>query len=275
MKTCKKCGKEFPTRMTIDGKSRNLMGRNYCIECSPFGSRRAGKVEHCKMIGQSPIWRMPTEEFRDLVKTSNSLTEILKVFGMKAPGGNMKTLKRRLEFDKIDFSHIPIGNGANKGRKFPERSIPLEQVMTEHSTYNRGSLKKRLLKDGILKNECSECKLGTELNGKEIVLNLDHRNGVQDDNRQENLRLLCPNCKSQTSTFGSRNKKQKQYNCQKCGRQITKHSKHVMCLFCVNAKQRRTVRPDDAVLKQQIAELGYCGAARLYGVSDNAIRKWI
>lgn len=44
-------------------------------------------------------------------------------------------------------------------------------------------------------------------NGKPLILTLDHRNGISNDHRLENLRWLCPNCNSQTETFCGRRKK--------------------------------------------------------------------
>ena len=40
--------------------------------------------------------------------------------------------------------------------------------------------------------------------GKRLVLHVDHVNGINNDNRLPNLRFLCPNCHSQTPTFGNR-----------------------------------------------------------------------
>ena len=42
--------------------------------------------------------------------------------------------------------------------------------------------------------------------GKKIVLQLDHINGINTDNTIKNLRFLCPNCHSQTPTFGNKNR---------------------------------------------------------------------
>ncbi|MGH7716883.1 MAG: HNH endonuclease signature motif containing protein [Vulcanimicrobiaceae bacterium] len=80
---------------------------------------------------------------------------------------------------------------------------PLERVPSEAKC--RTNLKRRLLEGGILKNECSECGL-SEWRSKPLSIQIDHVNGIREDNRIENLRMLCPNCHSQTDTFASRNR---------------------------------------------------------------------
>ncbi|HET9392519.1 MAG TPA: HNH endonuclease signature motif containing protein [Candidatus Rubrimentiphilum sp.] len=69
---------------------------------------------------------------------------------------------------------------------------------------NRSAIKRRLLKEGILKNECSRCGI-SEWRGKPLSIQIDHINGINDDYRLENLRMLCPNCHSLTPTHGRRN----------------------------------------------------------------------
>ena len=76
----------------------------------------------------------------------------------------------------------------------------------KHPQYSTRNLKERLIKEGILTKICSECGITDEWNNKPITLQLDHINGVRDDHRLENLRLLCPNCHSQTDTYCGRNK---------------------------------------------------------------------
>jgi hypothetical protein len=104
---------------------------------------------------------------------------------------------------------------------------------------------------------------------------LDHINGINDDNKLENLRIVCPNCNATLEThckgYKKSNKRNKNY-C-KCGKEIYKKSKK--CLTC-NAKDNRKVeRPPYEQLLDEIKELGYTGTGEKYGVSDNAIRKWI
>lgn len=69
---------------------------------------------------------------------------------------------------------------------------------------NRSAIKRRLLKDGILKNQCSRCGI-SEWQGKPLSIQIDHINGVNDDYRLENLRMLCANCHALTPTHGRRN----------------------------------------------------------------------
>lgn len=72
------------------------------------------------------------------------------------------------------------------------------------NTTTRWQARRRLLDEGLLRLRCYECGI-SEWFGQPLSLHLDHINGVKNDHRIENLRMLCPNCHSQTETFGGRN----------------------------------------------------------------------
>ena len=73
--------------------------------------------------------------------------------------------------------------------------------------FNKGTLwSKRMgtyLKE-IRGNKCEVCGI-TEHNGKPITFQIDHINGDRTDNRYDNLKVICPNCHSQTETYGIKN----------------------------------------------------------------------
>lgn len=89
--------------------------------------------------------------------------------------------------------------------EYVRKTIPLEEILAGlHPAYGTGHLKRRLLASGLLTAECSICKQGPCWQDAELVLQLDHRNGDSADHRLENLRIVCPNCHSQTDTFAGR-----------------------------------------------------------------------
>jgi len=226
----------------------------------------------------NPIWQIPLDELKKITAESSSLAVIFKHFKMSSASANYRVLKQRLSEEEINYSHISLGVGSNKGRKFHGMGVPLSEVMVENSSYHRGSLKKRLIKNGMLKNKCAICDLEPIWQDKKLVMVIDHINGKGNDHRLENLRLLCPNCNSQTPTFSGRHRK-KRYYCKECGEgKKTKNGE--LCSSCsarINGFERRKVknRPSTEQLLKEIEETNYCAVGKKYGVSDNAIRKWL
>tara|TARA_B110000967_G_C18436654_1_gene341181 strand:- start:49 stop:483 length:435 start_codon:yes stop_codon:yes gene_type:complete len=102
-------------------------------------------------------------------------------------------------------------NQSGKGitKKKSSGFFKLEDIFEgKHPQYPTNHLKNRLYVAGIKERKCEECGI-EEWNGKKIIHQLDHVNGISTDNRLENLKVLCPNCHSQTDTFCGKNKSRK------------------------------------------------------------------
>lgn len=83
---------------------------------------------------------------------------------------------------------------------------PDEKVFIENSSYVRKCLRGRILKFKLIEYKCALCGLGPEWYDKPMPLILDHINGINNDNRLENLRFICSNCDSTLPTYKSRNR---------------------------------------------------------------------
>jgi hypothetical protein len=155
------------------------------------------------------------ELLEPIVSKSKSIADVIRALGLVEKGGNYRTIARNIDKFSIDASHF-TGQGWAKGRSKSSCSIVagVARSITKHSIEN--SLKYgtsvssrtlyRLVKEAGLIEECARCGLGTEWNSKPIRLQVDHINGNSYDNQIRNLRFLCPNCHTQTSTFGNKNK---------------------------------------------------------------------
>lgn len=151
----------------------------------------------------SILWIVSKEQYQNLIKQSSSLSEILRKLNLNPKGGNIHTLKKVLNEYGLDYSNIKLGLNSNKERLNLQHrpKIPNEKLFVKNSKFSRAAVKKRILKENLIPYKCKCCGLGPIWNGKELVLVLDHINGINNDHRLENLRFLCPNCNAQQDTF--------------------------------------------------------------------------
>jgi 5-methylcytosine-specific restriction endonuclease McrA len=119
-------------------------------------------------------------------------------------GHSFRECQRRFGFSNASW------HKATKGGEIIARrpGMPIERLLS--GPRNRHHVKLRLLRAGLLKNECKHCGL-TDWRGKPLTMHIDHINGVKDDHRLENLRMLCPNCHAQTETYGGRNARRRRH----------------------------------------------------------------
>ena len=145
------------------------------------------------------------EQLREAVKESRSIRQVLGKVGLVEAGGNYAIIKWWIKKYGIDNSHF-TGRGYLKGKSHGwSKKIDLADILVENSNYQSNNLRKRLIKVGLLKEECRSCN-GTKWLGKNMPLELEHINGNKFDNRIENLELLCPNCHAFTTTYRGKNK---------------------------------------------------------------------
>lgn len=220
------------------------------------------------------------EELIDIVSKSSCMRDVVKKLGYSCnSGSNYSTIRKRLEKYNISTEHFCY-------KKPQERSR--DNIFIYNSTASQATLRRWYLKESD-SSRCEICGQNIQWNGKQLTMILDHINGNKKDNRLCNLRWICPNCDSQLDTYAGRNLKNLNRNlykanncCIDCGKIISK--KAIRCIKCNNKLRIDAIdnsirkvsnRPNKEDLYNIILQNpNFSNIGNLYGVSDNAIRKW-
>ncbi len=244
--------------------------------------------------------RYTESQARRAIAESRSWAEALRKLHYCHTGGNPRTLKKYAGLWGISTGHFdPTAAPREALRRNGMRvQLPLEQILVRGSSYSRSNLKRRLFTEGLKEPVCEMCGQDELWRGQPMGLILDHVNGVRNDNRLQNLRILCPNCAATLDTHCGRNGKVVPFTreCLRCGRRFrVKYRTHRYCCrecgirwsrkeAAVEGRgqfgrptplRRKVERPPYDQLLREIEETSYLAVGRKYGVSDNAIRKWV
>jgi hypothetical protein len=221
-------------------------------------------------------WKM--ENLKQIIEESHTQSEVLVKMGLSTIGSNHKTLLNYIELYNLNISHF--NKNINKQKN---NSYLTTDILIKNSPYKSTStLKERLYKEGLKERMCEKCGQGEEWYGEHMSLILDHINGINNDNRIENLRIVCPNCNATLPTHCRGNllkiKKEKtqkilKLNYCNCGKIIDINANK--CKKCYQLSRRKTNRPPYDQLLKEVKETNYCAVGRKYGVSDTTIRKWL
>lgn len=179
----------------LDIKPNNSSAKNYLrqiIDRLEIGGIRS--KGHCR--------RYTMQQVEHAVAESICFSDVCRKLKLTTYGSNIKSIKKLIIQNNIDITHFDARMAMVRDRGYHT----LETLFIIDCGAARATVKKFILKYKLIDYKCRACGI-TEYNGKSLSLELEHKNGIYNDNRLENLEFLCPNCHSQTETFSNKRRR--------------------------------------------------------------------
>lgn len=220
--------------------------------------------------------KLSESQIRKAISESSTKHEAILKLDSNASGSFYQFLNRCIKKYDIDISHFLSHKEIIK-RQFANGKLVTysnEFIFKKDTKIGRHVAKKRILRDKLIPYKCILCGQNTKWKNKELVLILDHIDGDRFNNEITNLRFVCPNCNSTLDThcLGMNKLSKKRAKVDK--RTKVYHKLITGSEYVPNIKIRKVERPSKENLKKLLETNTWTGIGRLYGVSDNAVRKW-
>lgn len=139
------------------------------------------------------------EQLREAVKRGECWSDVCRSVNVTICTFNFKRMQKLCADHSIDYTHFAERRKRTFRRN--KRNWSDSEVYCEQSLFPRSQLRRKFLIDKFVPYCCALCKNKGEWFGKMLTLEVEHKNGINDDNTKSNLEWLCPNCHSQTPTY--------------------------------------------------------------------------
>lgn len=194
-------------------------GSNPCIYIRKYIKEKGLDTSHFLSVSDyNRSWSI--EDLRKAADNALNMAEVFRRLNLLNRGINKKVIVREAEKYGIE---LPLNEKANtnsfvynvesfqqkKKEGFVKQKYTLDDYLSNRIFIHSDRLKKLLLRAGLLKEVCSICSQGPIWNNLPLTMQLDHIDGNPQNNNFINLQLLCPNCHTQTKTWGYKRRDQK------------------------------------------------------------------